>query len=210
VTADKLEAGVYSAPVTTNTARIVTAGALLLALGGALAAAGPPRGAFGAAVLRRDGVIIPFAVFDGKRWTSHWPLADVEALVPITIRDVPSAWWGPARALETWQAWIGGEAHSLRIAQLDWVSVHCVRQIGLRSDYKAAVPALVAGFFAYVYNLKRQAYLLQWTAGWSLLALHYLGTGLSGSAGSTNPGTAGSTSGTAGCARGGQFAPSGH
>jgi hypothetical protein len=33
--------------------------------------------------------------------------------------------------------------------------------------------SLVAGFFAYVYNLKRQAYLLQWTAGWSLLALHY-------------------------------------
>jgi diguanylate cyclase (GGDEF)-like protein/putative nucleotidyltransferase with HDIG domain len=45
--------------------------------------------------------------------------------------------------------------------------------------------SLVAGFFAYVYNLKRQAYLLQWTAGWSLLALHYLGTGLSGNDGST-------------------------
>ena len=38
--------------------------------------------------------------------------------------------------------------------------------------------ALVAGFFAYVYNLKRQVYLLCWTAGWSLLALHYLGAGV--------------------------------
>jgi hypothetical protein len=25
---------------------------------------------------------------------------------------------------------------------------------------------LVAGFFGYVYNLKRQTYLLLWTAGW--------------------------------------------
>jgi diguanylate cyclase (GGDEF)-like protein/putative nucleotidyltransferase with HDIG domain len=43
--------------------------------------------------------------------------------------------------------------------------------------------ALVAGFFSYIYNLKRQGYLLCWTAGWSLLALHYLGTGLSGTLG---------------------------
>lgn len=40
--------------------------------------------------------------------------------------------------------------------------------------------ALVAGFFAYIYNLKRQTYLLYWTAGWSLMALHYLGSAMSG------------------------------
>jgi diguanylate cyclase (GGDEF)-like protein/putative nucleotidyltransferase with HDIG domain len=39
--------------------------------------------------------------------------------------------------------------------------------------------SLVAGFFAYVYNLKRQPYLLLWTAAWSLLALHYLSPALS-------------------------------
>jgi diguanylate cyclase (GGDEF)-like protein/putative nucleotidyltransferase with HDIG domain len=39
--------------------------------------------------------------------------------------------------------------------------------------------SLVAGFFAYIYNLKRQTYLLLWTAGWSLYALHYLGPALS-------------------------------
>src|SRR5579859_5762295 len=38
--------------------------------------------------------------------------------------------------------------------------------------------ALVAGFFAYIYSLKRQVYLLLWTAGWSLFALHYLGPAL--------------------------------
>ena len=33
---------------------------------------------------------------------------------------------------------------------------------------------LVAGFFAYVYSIKRQTYLLIWTGGWTLFGLHYL------------------------------------
>ena len=45
--------------------------------------------------------------------------------------------------------------------------------------------ALVAGYFAYIYNLKRQTYLLYWTGGWSLLALHYLGTALGGGSGAS-------------------------
>src|SRR5579859_6334542 len=38
--------------------------------------------------------------------------------------------------------------------------------------------ALVAGFFAYIYSLKRQVYLLLWTAGWALYSLHYVGPSL--------------------------------
>jgi diguanylate cyclase (GGDEF)-like protein/putative nucleotidyltransferase with HDIG domain len=41
-----------------------------------------------------------------------------------------------------------------------------------------ATTSLVAGFFAYIYSLKRQVYLLLWTAGWSLFALHYMGPAL--------------------------------
>jgi diguanylate cyclase (GGDEF)-like protein/putative nucleotidyltransferase with HDIG domain len=37
---------------------------------------------------------------------------------------------------------------------------------------------LVAGFFSYIYSLKRQVYLLLWTAGWALFALHYVGAAL--------------------------------
>jgi diguanylate cyclase (GGDEF)-like protein/putative nucleotidyltransferase with HDIG domain len=40
--------------------------------------------------------------------------------------------------------------------------------------------SLVAGFFAYIHSVKRQAYMLLWTAGWSLLALHYLGSAFTG------------------------------
>ena len=37
---------------------------------------------------------------------------------------------------------------------------------------------LIASFFAYVYTLKRQLYLLLWTTAWSLVALHYLSPAL--------------------------------
>ncbi len=38
--------------------------------------------------------------------------------------------------------------------------------------------ALTAGFFAYMHSLRRQAYLMLWSAGWCLLALHYLSPAL--------------------------------
>jgi len=38
---------------------------------------------------------------------------------------------------------------------------------------------LVGVFFAYLYSLKRQSYLLFWTAAWVFYGLHYLGPGLS-------------------------------
>jgi diguanylate cyclase (GGDEF)-like protein/putative nucleotidyltransferase with HDIG domain len=39
--------------------------------------------------------------------------------------------------------------------------------------------SLVASFFAYIYSVKRQRYLLVWTAGWALFGLHYFGPALS-------------------------------
>ncbi len=38
--------------------------------------------------------------------------------------------------------------------------------------------ALTSGFFAYMHSLRRQAYLMLWSAGWFLLALHYLSPAL--------------------------------
>jgi len=127
--------------VTTNTVRAIVAGAVALALGAALGAVESPGGAFGVGVLRRDGVIIPFAAFDGKRWGNAWPPPALDLTVPIGLRGVPAKWWGPMRALESWQAWTTGEPQTLRIVQPDWVNVHCVRQVGLRSDY---VPPIAA------------------------------------------------------------------
>jgi hypothetical protein len=110
--------------------------AAVLALAASLAAADIKPGVFGVGVLRRDGIIVPFATYDGKRWADNWPLPDVQLNVPIALRDVPSKWWGPTRALAEWQSWATKEPQTLRVVQPDWIDVHCTRQIGLRTDYK--------------------------------------------------------------------------
>jgi len=115
--------------------------AAVLALAGGIAASDTRPGAFSVGVLRRDGMIVPFGAFDGKRWTNGWPAPDLDVNVPITVRDVPSRWWGPARPLDTWQAWTTPDPQTLRITQLDWIDSFCVRQIGLRSDFQSPMPA---------------------------------------------------------------------
>jgi hypothetical protein len=115
-------------------ARRVVIGAALLAC---IGAADAPRSVFGVGVLRRDGVVIPFASFDGKRWRNSWPPPRLDPTVPINLASIPSRWWGPTGPLDTWQIWIAGAARSVRVVQPDWVGVHCARNIALRTDYHA-------------------------------------------------------------------------
>jgi hypothetical protein len=119
-------------------ARRVVIGATLLAC---LGAADAPRPAFGVGVLRRDGIVIPFASFDGKRWRNTWPAPQLDLTVPINLSSIPSRWWGPTGPLDSWQAWIADTARSVRVVQPDWVGVHCARHIALRTDYRPAVVA---------------------------------------------------------------------
>ena len=126
--------------MTRHSARGLAAGAVVLTLGLALAAADAPRAIFSVGVLRRDGVVIPFAAFDGKRWSNAWPPPSLELTIPIDVQGIPSRWWGPARVRESWQAWTGSEPQNLRVVQPDWVEAHCLRQVGLRTDYRAAEP----------------------------------------------------------------------
>jgi hypothetical protein len=120
----------------------IAIGVVLLAV--ALAAAEPQTKPFGVGVLRRDGIVIPFAAYDGKRWSHHWPAPSAELTVPINLRSVPLRWWGPTEAPDTWTAWPGraggGAPRPLRVLQPDWIDTHCLRQIGLRTDYKPEEP----------------------------------------------------------------------
>jgi len=114
----------------------IAASILLLTV--SLAADAP---SFTVGALRRDGVVIPFAAYDGKRWVSRWPPPSRDESVPINLNSVPGRWWGPAGARESWQAWIVGEPREvppLKVVQPDVVDVHCTRQIGLRTDYRPA------------------------------------------------------------------------
>jgi hypothetical protein len=120
------------------------AGALLagLAAAGLIAHAADIPSAFTVGVLRRDALIIPFATFDGKKWRADWPEPRVDVDVPINVASVPKRWWGPVGLRDRWQAWIGKSApRLLHVIQPDWLEAHCVRQVGLKTDYRAADPA---------------------------------------------------------------------
>jgi hypothetical protein len=105
----------------------------------ALAAADSRDGAFTFAVLRRDGIAVPFATFDGRRWAAHWPRPAIDLTVPIDVGSVPSSWWGPIGPPASWQAWTAaGEPQPVQVTRPDWIDVHCVRQVGLRTDYRAS------------------------------------------------------------------------
>ena len=48
-----------------------------------------PFAAFTIGALRRDGIIIPFAVFDGRRWLSRWPAPERDRSIPINLNSIP-------------------------------------------------------------------------------------------------------------------------
>ena len=64
----------------------------------ALVAAAQPddRQRFTMGVLRRDGLLLPFASFDGGDWSVPWPASLKETALPIALGDVPRKWWGGA------------------------------------------------------------------------------------------------------------------
>ncbi|MBW8713863.1 MAG: hypothetical protein JF632_07240, partial [Acidobacteria bacterium] len=91
---------------------------------------------FAIGVLRRDGVVSPFAAFDGKHWTAPWPV-DVHMLdLPIDVQGIPSKWWGKVGAVSEMTAWVDGvnrgPVHLLRPALLPLM---CERRIAVISDY---------------------------------------------------------------------------
>jgi hypothetical protein len=94
-------------------------------------------------VMRRDGVIVPFAAHNGKRWSNQWPAPRLELQIPITLEGIPKSWWGPAKPAGEWQLWTpdAGTA-TVHVRQPDWIDAHCLRQIGLKTDYHSpqAVP----------------------------------------------------------------------
>jgi hypothetical protein len=103
-----------------------------------LVGAAAPEGAFGVGVLRRDGLVIPFATFDGKNWRNAWPSPAADPAVPINVASVPQRWWGPTGPVESWHAWLRSSEQSIRVTQPDWVQVLCARHLALRTDYKAS------------------------------------------------------------------------
>jgi hypothetical protein len=120
-------------------------GALLLAGHAAPPARGvgpqerPP--AFVAGVLRADGIVAPFAAFDGRRWQSRWPAGVGDIDLPISLDDVPERWWvvkPPPRTMTVWRD--GRTRGTITLGDPIITRPMCQLRVGLKSDYKPETP----------------------------------------------------------------------
>jgi len=91
---------------------------------------------FSLAVLRLDGLLLPFASYDGRRWKNTWPLPPRRVDVPIQLADVESKWWPDRQALLDWTLWTAdGDAHPLRVVAPVWTRVQCEGAVALRTSW---------------------------------------------------------------------------
>ncbi len=92
------------------------------------------------AVLRRDGVLLPFAAFNGDNWTVSWPGDLRQRELPINTEAVPDHWWGGRRP-ESWQAWLtDGRAQPLAVQTPIVFHNYCGTRLGLRTNYTPTEP----------------------------------------------------------------------
>ena len=125
--------------------RILARSALVLAALVTLAASdrvtSPEQEPFTLGVVRRDGIMIPFATYDGQRWVNTWPEPKADPEIPISLRDVPKEWWGRSGVPASWTFWsLDGKSRPLKILAPVQLKVHCVSTVGLRTDYLPMAP----------------------------------------------------------------------
>ena len=116
------------------------AGALVLT---AAAAAGSGQGGgeqdvrqrVGLAVLRTDGVLLPFAAFDGRNWKSAWPDDLTGRELPANLAAIPDGWWGGGPP-SGWRLWTGEGTPAKAVTPVApaTVLVGTMRRLGLRTD----------------------------------------------------------------------------
>jgi hypothetical protein len=98
--------------------------------------------AFTLGVLRRDGLVVPFAAFDGRRWKMPWPVDIRNRELPISIDDVPESWWGiepvPGKTLPVWRD--GARTGDVTLTGVTTTPLMCAPRFTLKSDYRPAAP----------------------------------------------------------------------
>jgi hypothetical protein len=119
--------------------RIAPALALLAAFAAPVVVhGGQGRSAFGLGILRRDGVLIPFASFSGHAWTTDWP-GNNSVELPISLGDIPKRWWGAPGAAARWTAWPpDGKSRPLTLQKPQQLPVFCGTHLGVKTDYEGS------------------------------------------------------------------------
>jgi hypothetical protein len=102
----------------------------------------PPHDGRGAlAILRRDGVIFPFAAFNRDSWRVSWPVGLSTVEIPIGLADIPDRWWG-TNAPNQWRAHLanGESVVDLEVLAPKGFRAHCASRMGLSTTYRSALP----------------------------------------------------------------------
>jgi hypothetical protein len=91
-------------------------------------------------VMRRDGVIVPFAFFDGG-WSIPWPSAIRNLELPVTLDSVPKKWWG-GELPASWTFWPIGSGEPTRVTPVAPVVIMAGRErrLGLRTTVTSSEP----------------------------------------------------------------------
>lgn len=123
---------------------LLTLLSLALQSPGGSATQAPPVAAdeapFTIGVLRNDGIVIPFAVFDGKDWTAPWPTTLRSVDLPIDIANVPTKWWGKTGPITQMTAWVdGADRGPIHISRPTVLPLMCLPRLVLISDYRSAL-----------------------------------------------------------------------
>jgi hypothetical protein len=92
------------------------------------------------AVLRSDGVILPFAALKGSSWSVPWPQSLRDRELPVHVAGVPKAWWGGWEP-DVWRAWLtNGKEVSLKLEAPAVFRIHCNSRLGIRTNHRALQP----------------------------------------------------------------------
>jgi hypothetical protein len=97
------------------------------------------RGAI--AILRRDGLLVPFASFDRDSWRVTWPVHLAPQIeIPLTRAAIPTKWWG-TRWPDQWRAYLAsGDEMFLRLEDPTVFRGFCGRMLGVRTAYRSKQP----------------------------------------------------------------------
>jgi hypothetical protein len=95
-------------------------------------------------VVRNDGILLPFAAFDGSKWSTPWPFSrnDLRAVdLPVSVASVPRDWWGGEEPAP-WNLWVrnANAPRRLTLQSLATVRVGATRQLGFRTDHPPVLP----------------------------------------------------------------------
>lgn len=127
---------------------LLAAGAVVSAL--PPVAAAPSQGASSArehvvlGVVRSDGLLLPFAAFDGRKWSAPWPSGiggPGAPDLPVSVASVPEKWWGGDQP-GPWNLWPRNADSPRRITlqSLAMMRVGANRQLGFRTDQPPVPP----------------------------------------------------------------------